>query len=283
MSDLGGVGGDWNIPDGINERGQVTGVFGTIGDLVAHGFVWESGVVTDLGSLSQYQYTWAYGLNNRGQIVGQSDTDEGSRAFLWQDGVMTDLGVLDGFAHSDATDINARGEVVGNLRAFGSHPFVWKDGEMTDLAPDQSTAAYWYAWAVNGSGQIVGEGDGRAILWSPNSPATAAARTEMDAPAAGSAIAAERSRTLSVGAVSPVGHTPIEFEIRGLPTGRYTASIFDTNGRLMRRWSGILGTGAARDSWDGRRDDGSRAGTGAYFLRVDASGLRLNAKLLVLR
>src|SRR5262249_28590598 len=53
--------------------------------------------ITDLGSLGERRFSFAFGINHHGQVVGMSalpglSTPE--HAFLWQDGVMRDLGTL---------------------------------------------------------------------------------------------------------------------------------------------------------------------------------------------
>jgi probable HAF family extracellular repeat protein len=93
--------------------------------------------ITDLGTLPGGDLSLAYGINNRGQVVGFSYTASGlPRAFLWEDGEMTDLGTLPGGADSSAWGINNRGQVVGaSATASGAaHAFLWEDGEMTDPA-----------------------------------------------------------------------------------------------------------------------------------------------------
>ena len=58
--------------------------------------LWQKGVLADLGVLPGDVYSVAFGLNDRGQVVGQSFGPNFSaiRAFLWQNGVMVDLNTL---------------------------------------------------------------------------------------------------------------------------------------------------------------------------------------------
>ena len=90
--------------------------------------------MTDLGVLAAGN-TVAYGINNRGQVVGAGHPDNGNGyAFLWQNGVMSDLGTL-GYFGTEAYGINERGDIIGfspNTSAH-DHAFLWRQGVMSDL------------------------------------------------------------------------------------------------------------------------------------------------------
>jgi probable HAF family extracellular repeat protein len=85
----------------INDRGQVVGYACCPG----YAFLWENGVVTDLGP----GWHIPSAINNRGQVVGSGE----GHALLWEDGVTTDLGTLPGDVSSRARSINELGHVVG--------------------------------------------------------------------------------------------------------------------------------------------------------------------------
>ncbi|MEV4701815.1 hypothetical protein [Actinoplanes sp. NPDC049316] len=100
--------------------------------------------------------TMAYGINDRSQVVGRSETTDGyAHPFLWQRGHMSDLGVLApgedqlGTAH----DVNARGDVVGGSRDAQGHmrAVLWRHGRITVLG-----SVSGFANAVNDRGQVVG-------------------------------------------------------------------------------------------------------------------------------
>jgi probable HAF family extracellular repeat protein len=89
--------------------------------------------ITDLGTLRGGTYSHAFGINERGQVVGRADTASGEEhAFLWEDGEMTDLGTLVSDQSYDldqslAQSINDRGQVAGwSSTASGhSHAVLW--------------------------------------------------------------------------------------------------------------------------------------------------------------
>jgi len=98
----------------------------------------------DLGTLPGGYASIAWDINNRGQIVGQSNAMIGianrDRAFLWQNGVMTDLGSLVEGGTSHAFAINDLGQVVGwsTGRVLGQHATSGNT-----VSPDRSRASRW--------------------------------------------------------------------------------------------------------------------------------------------
>ena len=100
-----------NTANAINNAGQVVG--GGYGE-PGHAFLWESdNGVTDLGTLGG-STSFALGINNLGQVVGEAQTSSGAlHAFLWDSTTgMHDLGTLGG-NYSKARGINNAGQVVG--------------------------------------------------------------------------------------------------------------------------------------------------------------------------
>ena len=192
---LNGLGGDAGA-NSLNNRGQVLGQANNETNTISHAALWTAGSVTpfDLGSLGGANTNSATAWpvkNNRGLIVGISDTNENTplgeafscwpfftpgvptgkicKGFRWEDGLMTSLPPFPGGYNSYATGANNRGQVVGWAEngvhdsscntAFQILQFraaLWKpNGEMRELPPlpGDSTSA---ATAINDKGQVVG-------------------------------------------------------------------------------------------------------------------------------
>lgn len=103
----------------------------------------------------------AYGINNRGQIVGWSHTsDNSTHATLWNDARPTSLAMLSTTNASVAFDINDSGQIVGvsfNANLGGNNrATLWEGSNVTDLGKDNGFSV---AYGINNFGQIVGASD----------------------------------------------------------------------------------------------------------------------------
>jgi probable HAF family extracellular repeat protein len=179
---------------GINASGQIVGYsaaaipdpndYGHIIILGNQAFLYSGGGAIDLGSLCGGPdipaTSYAYGINNNGEVVGVSDTIAvGSHAFLWN-GIMTDLGTL-GSSPSAAYGINTNGQIVGASYLSDNvtcHAFLYStnSGTMLDLNNLVMNSIGTYlttAYGINESGQIIANGaDGHAYLLTPASQVT---------------------------------------------------------------------------------------------------------------
>jgi probable HAF family extracellular repeat protein len=123
--DLGTLDGVLLAPQAINNRGQVVGFAFSLDGSVLVAFLWQNGVATNLGTLPPDVFSLALGINNKGQIVGDScDADFSCRAFLWQDGTMTELNTL---VHNpnapfleNGNSINSLGQIAGKTTVQGT-------------------------------------------------------------------------------------------------------------------------------------------------------------------
>jgi probable HAF family extracellular repeat protein len=119
LHDLGTLGGTFSQGNWINERGEVAGGANTENDQSFHAVLWRHGVVTDLGLVAGDCFSDAYGINEKGQVIGESFCPEQpGHAFLSENGgQVVDLNTLvpadSGVKLTEAKFINDRGEIVG--------------------------------------------------------------------------------------------------------------------------------------------------------------------------
>ena len=153
----------------INDAGQIVGGFNS--DVAIVPFVWSSGGVQQIPLLSGAIGGQASGINQIGDIVGNSYGVDGTLAFVWRVGTdVQELAALPNDTFSNAYSINDAGQAAGTSGNDNSrHAVLWSNsGVVQDLGtlPGDTSSA---AAGINTAGDVVGysEGSGgrRAFLW----------------------------------------------------------------------------------------------------------------------
>jgi probable HAF family extracellular repeat protein len=154
-----------------NASGQIVGRSGGVTGTDTRAVLWTSGLAESLGALPGGDYSAAFGINRRGDVVGSSNTATAVRAFLWSRGRgMRDLGTLPGDVGSEAFDINSAGEIVGSSNGpRGVRAVLWdRAGNIEDLGVLPG-GDYAKAVKLNDAGQVIGVSNGdsgmHAFLW----------------------------------------------------------------------------------------------------------------------
>lgn len=185
---LGTLGGNASAANAVNSRGQVAGgalntipdpfattfvnsfIFETFGFFFfpgateGHAFLWQDGLMRDLGTLGGPD-SIAWFVNERGQVAGQSTINSIPSPttgvptvdpFFWEDGKMVDVGNLGG-TFSFVAGLNNRGQLTGTMNLPGDsiyHAFFWDRGVLTEMAT--LGGDFGNANTINDEGEVVG-------------------------------------------------------------------------------------------------------------------------------
>jgi probable HAF family extracellular repeat protein len=179
LVDLGTLGeGLSSVALQVNNGGQVVGIstinttpdpFSFAGGSI-HPFLWQNGVMRDLGTLggpdafafpgcANERNNLVTGFSLMDEVVNPTNGFPTVHPFLWEDGNMIDLGTLGGttVAQDPGSCVNNRGQVAGASTLPGDsilHPFFWEHGVLTDLGT--LGGDFGLVWWLNDAGDVVG-------------------------------------------------------------------------------------------------------------------------------
>ncbi len=155
-------GGTWSSAYGINAAGHIVGTSMTGTGVFAAFFSNGSGMTSLCSSCTSNSY--ANTINSADIAAGSFVNSDGYlHASEYSGGNVTDLGTLGGY-QSAAYGIDDNGQVVGYSYIPGdatTHGFIYSDNVMIDLNSLLPIASGWTitaAYAINGLGDVVGEG-----------------------------------------------------------------------------------------------------------------------------
>jgi uncharacterized membrane protein len=193
------LGGNASYPNAINKRGEVVGAaLNTIPDSYAgnlwpplfpvatqfRAFLWQHGVMRDLGTLGSGNDAGAVFVNERGQVSGLSYTNTTPNpttgfptldTFFWEDGKeggkMVDIGTLGGTVTIPIA-MNNRGQVAGTSNSVGDQTifaFLWDKKSGIQNLGTLPGGGFSFAQWMNDAGEVVGASESPstvlAVLW----------------------------------------------------------------------------------------------------------------------
>lgn len=161
--DIGTLGRQGGITNGVNALGHAVGEFWTRG-VVTHAFFWndESGMI-DLGVLPGWAHSKALAVSDTDVVVGEcsSFNSRVGTPFIWREGVMSPLPILRDTG--TALAINNDGVIVGHneTEGVGQIGVVWIDGQPAAVEDRLATVDAWQITEcrdINRAGTILAAG-----------------------------------------------------------------------------------------------------------------------------
>jgi probable HAF family extracellular repeat protein len=176
FTNLGTLGGNSGIGNGINASGQVAGYSQNAAGTY-RAFISSADTLSDIGDLGGGSAV-AYAVNDLGQVVGSAVTaGHANHPFLYSNDQMIDLGTLGSPEGVDwwnsAQGVNKSGQVTGtSYDAQGNFfGFLWSNGRMKKLG---TLGGPWsQGYAINNKGQVTGlaytkDGSAHAFITTAN-------------------------------------------------------------------------------------------------------------------
>lgn len=165
-----------SLPTAFNQSGQAAG-YASNDQIGQHAVLWKNDAkhtVVDLGVFPGDWTSVAWGINDAGQVVGESHPAGMDRPVMWDNDAahtVSELPVLPGDNVGSASEINMLGQIIGwsayrtpdtTNTTVGTY-VLWQDGAVYDLQSllEPLTGAGWVitgALGLNNLGQIVGVG-----------------------------------------------------------------------------------------------------------------------------
>jgi len=143
----------------MNNSGQLVGQSdlsgGGMDGGISHAFLWQDGVMKDLGTLGGSE-SHAIAINDKGQVIGYSkyDDNEDAQPFIWENNKMSMIFTPNGDHFSYVDDINNNGLILGGLGNCGNPSCkisaYLKDNELVYFGEDYNF------FGVNNNDEIVG-------------------------------------------------------------------------------------------------------------------------------
>ncbi|MCM5679565.1 PEP-CTERM sorting domain-containing protein [Schlegelella sp. S2-27] len=149
----------------INDLGDIVGSSQASVWSYPNAFAYRGGQFTNLGTLPGGMMSWAYDINNRGQVVGTAEYGD-LFGFIWNP-ESQQMHRIDSFEAGvltrSAMAINEHGDVVGRLTDHSGArdgAYLLSDGKVVDLQGllDPTVSARWVlndAYDINDRGQIL--------------------------------------------------------------------------------------------------------------------------------